>query len=88
VFGILAISTHHTATGLCPSSPCKNLTGVNDENQAEADAIVSDVTLAIGLAAIGGGAYLVTRKAPAKLEVSLVPTVERNGGGAAVVAVF
>jgi hypothetical protein len=66
IFGGLALSDHHAATTACPSSPCSNATGVDDNNHAKTEAWVSDFGVGLGIVGVAAGTYLLlTHAAPA-----------------------
>jgi hypothetical protein len=89
-FGASAISESNDAKKQCRSSPCGSSSAVNENDSAKTSALVSDVTVVIGLAAIGAGAFLyltAPKDAPASNESPqpaaawrIVPSIG-NGGG-------
>lgn len=83
VFGALALGSHGAATNLCPSSPCTNTTGVDDENRAKTQAWIADAGIGLGVAALAVGAYLVFFRPHGSTPVAatIAPSVGPNGGG-------
>jgi hypothetical protein len=82
-FGVIALSNHSDATTRCPSSPCGDATGVQENDRAKTFAWVSDVSLGLGLVGVGVGAYLLfwPRQAPQATSARLVPSVGPGGAG-------
>jgi hypothetical protein len=78
-FGATAISNSGDARKLCPSSPCSNSTGVNENNDAKNDALISDITIVAGVAALGTGVFLflTSPQQPASPSESTPPTAWR-----------
>lgn len=58
VFGLQAMGKHDDALERCPRSPCSDAEGVQQNEAAKADAMVANVTIGAGLAAIAAGAVL------------------------------
>jgi hypothetical protein len=78
-FGAAAISNSGDARKLCPSSPCNNLNGVSENNDAKSDALISDITIVGGVAALGTGVFLFLTSPPqaARPSESTPPTAWR-----------
>jgi|HubBroStandDraft_1064217.scaffolds.fasta_scaffold95529_2 hypothetical protein len=96
-FGATALSKSSDAKRLCPSSPCGNESAVNENNDARSDALISDITVLAGVAAIGTGLLLfltAPKEAAAPSEPApaaawrLVPTIGTNAAGLTLHAAF
>ena len=86
VFGLRAFSKWSDRNKHCPNSVCDDI-AVSDSNAASTAALVSDITVGLGLAAIATGAVLWYRSRPgdgpssgAVAAVSLTPLVTGHGG--------
>ncbi len=97
-FGATAISKSSDAKKLCPpSSPCGNAGAVSENNDAKSDALISDITVIAGVAAIGTGLFMfltAPKEAAAPSESApsaawrLVPTIGTNAAGLTLHAAF
>jgi hypothetical protein len=89
-FGLTAISKSSDAKSRCPSSPCGDSDAVAENNDAKSDAVISNITVIAGVAALGAGAFLFL-SAPKEATTAsglapptgwrVVPTVGRRGAG-------
>jgi hypothetical protein len=89
-FGATAISKSNDAKSRCSSSTCSDAGAVAENNDAKSDAIISNITVIAGVAALGAGAFLFL-SAPKEATTSsglapptgwrVVPTVGRRGAG-------
>jgi hypothetical protein len=97
-FGASAISKSSDAKKECPaSSPCGNAGAVSENNDAKSDALISDITVIAGVAAIGTGVFMfltAPKEAAPPSEAAptsawrLVPTIGRHGAGLTLHAAF
>lgn len=97
-FGASAISKSSDAKRRCPlSSPCDDPSAVSENNDAKSDALISDITVIGGVAAIGAGVFmfLTAPKEPAAPSEAapaaawrLVPTIGRKTAGLTLRATF
>jgi hypothetical protein len=97
VFGVEAISKRSAAKDACPSQSCSSLLAVQQNNTAKTDALASNIFIVVGLAALGGGAYvyLVAPKAGSPSAtarhagwIRLAPLVTAHTGGFLVQSVW
>ena len=58
-FGLSALSKIHEAQTTCPSSPCTNAHAVTTNDDGGVHANVANVSIGVGLIALGIGTYLV-----------------------------
>ena len=65
-FGVDAISKSRQSKSDCSPSSCTDRSSVDAASRAKTDAIVSDVTIGVGIAAVAVGAYLVFTSRSAK----------------------
>jgi hypothetical protein len=96
-FGVTAISKSSSAKQLCSAStPCGSETAISENNDAKSDALISDITVIAGIAAIGTGLFMFLAapkdatpgESPPAAAWRLVPTFGRNGGALTLHAVF
>jgi hypothetical protein len=96
-FGASAISKSNDAKKRCTEpSACSDEGAVSENSDAKSDAVIADVTVIAGLAAIGTGVFmfLTAPKAPAPSEAAptaawrLVPTIGRKAAGLTLRATF
>jgi serine/threonine-protein kinase len=90
-FGIDAISKSNQAQQACPpSSPCLKADAVQTNDDAKSSALVADVVLGVGIAAVGAGAILfftAPKDRPASPDATsahallVIPAVTSSGGG-------
>jgi hypothetical protein len=89
-FGATAISKSSDAKSRCPSSTCSDSGAVAENNDAKSDAVISNITVIAGVAALGAGAFLflsAPKEATTPSGASpptgwrVVPTVGRRGAG-------
>lgn len=89
-FGVTALSKSGNAKIRCPSSTCSDSGAVAENNDAKSDAVISNITVVAGVAALGAGAFLFL-SAPKEATTPsglgpptgwrVVPTVGRRGAG-------
>jgi hypothetical protein len=89
-FGLTAIAKIHDAKAACPNAPyCSSQGPVNTNQEGARDALVSDVALGVGLAAlVAGVVLLVTGRAHEATARNVVPVIERTGGAVMVGQAF
>jgi hypothetical protein len=89
-FGATAISKSNDAKGRCPMPTCSDSGAVAENNDAKSDAVISNITVIAGVAALGAGAFLFLSApkeatAPSGLAPPtgwrVVPSVGRRGAG-------
>ncbi len=97
-FGASALSKSSDAKKQCPPpSPCGNASAVSENNDAKSDALISDITVIAGVAAIGTGVFMfltAPKEGAAPSEAApaaawrLVPTIGRKTAGLTLRATF
>ena len=82
-FGVRALNDHSDATKLCPSSPCADANGVNENGTAQTEAWVADFAIGLGVVAVGVGVYLafIRHDEPKAPTARLVPMLGPGTGG-------
>jgi hypothetical protein len=88
-FGAGALSKSSDAKKRCGSATCDDSIGVNENNTAKSDALISDITVLVGIAAVGTGAFLfftAPKDAPPAdsspaAAWRIVPTIGRHNAG-------
>lgn len=90
-FGIKTLSLASDVKSECPNGPCSSQDGIDKNSSAHTDALVSDITLGVGVVAIAAGAYLIlTSKSSESSHAAfrITPSASPHGGGAAIVGTF
>lgn len=97
VFGLKAKSQHDDALARCPTSPCSDEKGVTLNQSAQTSALITDVTMGLGVAAIGAGVIVwltapsARSSAPASKttgSLTIAPTPLPGGAGALIAGRF
>lgn len=82
-FGLQALDQQATAKDLCPETRCANPTGVDADSDARRNALFSDISLGVGVVALGVSVYLLlsdTKPSAARADLTL--WAAPGGGGA------
>jgi hypothetical protein len=58
IMGLRAKSLHDDATTRCPSSPCSDAEGVRLNEDAQTNALISNIGFGAGLALVGAGVVI------------------------------
>jgi hypothetical protein len=91
-FGIKTLSLASDVKSECPNGPCASQDGIDKNSSAHTDALVSDITLGIGVVAVAAGVYLIlTSKSTNETShaaFQITPSASPHGGGAAIVGRF
>ncbi len=82
-FGLQALDHQATAKDLCPETRCTNRAGVDADSAARRDALYSDLSLGVGVIALGVSIYLLLSDTkPAAARSNAQPWAAPGGGGA------
>jgi hypothetical protein len=76
IFGVQALSKSSDANNQCPAANACSAAIVNENHQAKTDALAADVTVGVGLAAVGVGAYLLLTAPSAHATPDTAPDAE------------
>jgi hypothetical protein len=81
-FGLNAISLKNSSDRDCRGEVCSTRSGADDFDDAKTSARIADVTVAVGLVAVGVGTYLVLRPGPDDAAAAIAVSVGASPAGA------
>jgi len=91
-FGVRTLSLASDVSSACPNGPCTSPDAIDKNSTAHTDALISDITIGVGVVAIAAGVYLILTSKPSHeanhSAFQIVPTGSLHGGGAALEANF
>jgi hypothetical protein len=91
-FGVRTLSLASDVSSACPNGPCTSPDAIDKNSTAHTDALISDITIGVGVVALAASAYLIltskSSHSPNRAGFQLVPSASPNGGGAAFVGRF
>jgi hypothetical protein len=91
-FGVRTLSLASDVSSACPNGPCSSPDAIDKNSTAHTDALISDITIGVGVVALAAGAYLILTSKPShaasRTGFQLVPSASAHGGGAALLGRF